>query len=342
MVEAIIKLVMTFNFKIVGLIGLLGIILAAALLNITRPSFPVSAKELEISPGISFNEILDKLAADGFIRSKIFFEIYAIATGQARQLKPGRYLLSTDISIPALVKTLAMGPAEVSAVIYPGMTLKEIDDRLSSLKIIKSGELINLNANDLKKEYPWIAIAENNLDINLEGFLFPDTYNFFTGSNIDLVVKKFLDNFELRVLPFFKDYSNMLKVINIASILEKEIFDYNERQIVSSILTKRLTTGMPIQVDATLLYVKCSGRFLNCLALQGEDYKIDSSYNTYIHSGLPKAPISNPSVEAIKAVLNPQKSDYWYYLSDPKTGKTIFSKTLEEHNQNRAEYLLNK
>jgi len=342
MVEAIIKLVMTFNFKIIGLIGLLGIILVAALINITRPSTLASAKELEISPGISFDEISDKLADEGFIRSKILFEAYALITGRAHQFKPGRYFLFNDISIPALVKTLVNGPIEISVVIYPGMTLREIDDRLSSLKIIKPSELIDFNTNDLSVEYPWLAAAQDNLNINLEGFLLPDTYNFFTGSDINSVVKKILDNFKVTVLPFFNKYDNLPETINLASLLEKEVPDYNDRQIVGGILIKRLNAGMPLQVDATLFYAKCSGRFLDCPAPKIEDYKIDSPYNTYIYNGLPKSAIDNPSLDAIKAALNPQKSAYWYYLSDPKTGKTIFSKTLEEHNQNRAKYLLNK
>ncbi len=326
---------MTFNFKILGLIGLLGIILALGFLNIARPSFSASAKELQISPGASFSEILNKLDSEGFIRSKTIFRVYALITGSASQFKPGRYFLDTDVSIPALIKILTDGPVEVSVVIYPGMTLKEIDDRLSSLEIIKSGELINFDASSFKKDYPWITDS-------LEGFLLPDTYNFFTGSDADSVARRVLSNFKAGVLPNFNGYDNIPKIINLAALLEKEVPDYNDRRIVSGILIKRLNIGMPLQVDASLIYAKCSGRFLNCPGLTADDYKIDSPYNTYVYNGLPKTAIGNPSLDAIKAALNPQKSDYWYYLSEQKTGKTIFSKTLEEHNQNRAKYLLNK
>jgi len=185
----------------------------------------------------------------------------------------------------------------------------------------------------------------------LEGFLLPDTYIFFLGSDPDLVVKKFLDNFELKALPritqlvelrglpFFENSSNILKIINLASLLEKEIPDTKEQQIAAGILMKRLAVGMPLQVDAALVYGKCFGKFLDCPPLREEDYKIKSPYNTYLYGGLPKTPICNPGLKAIKAALNPQKSDYWYYLSDPKTKKTVFSKTLDEHNKNRAEYL---
>ena len=105
----------------------------------------------------------------------------------------------------------------------------------------------------------------------------------------------------------------------IASMLEKEIPDDGEREIAAGILEKRLKNKMPLQIDATIIYLKCGGRFLNCAPLQKSDYKIDSPYNTYIYQGLPPAPISNPSLRAILAAIRGKDSSYWYYLSDPKT-----------------------
>jgi len=291
-------------------------------------------RDLEIKAGMSFDEVADELKTENLIQSKTIFKIYSLIMGQARQFRPGRYILATGISIPELVKTLTSGPAEISVVIAPGMTLKEIDEKLSSLAVIKPNDLVDFNINSLKKNYPWLEKIQS-----LEGFLLPDTYNFFLGSGPDLVVKRFVDNFELKVLPFFGKSDNLLEIINLASILEKEVPDHYEARLAAGILMKRLAAKMPLQTDATLIYAKCSDKFLNCPSLQEEDYKIKSPYNTYLYTGLPKAPISNPGLEAIKAALNPQQSDYWYYLSDPKTKKTVFSKTLDEHNKNRAEYL---
>jgi len=292
-------------------------------------------QDLEIKAGMSFDEVADELKAENLIQSKTVFKIYSLITGQARQLKPGRYILPTNISIPKLVRTLTNGPAKVSAIIAPGMTIKEIDEKLSSLAVIKPDDLINFDIDSLKNGYSWLGKVQS-----LEGFLLPDTYTFFLGSAPDLVVKKFLDNFELKALPFFENSGNLLiKTINLASLLEKEIPDAEEQQIAAGILMKRLAVGMPLQVDAALVYGKCFGKFLDCPPLQEEDYKIKSPYNTYLYGGLPKSPICNPGLKAIKAALNPQKSDYWYYLSDPKTKKTVFSKTLDEHNKNRAKYL---
>jgi len=339
---------MPFNFKTPGLV-FFSVAVAGLLIFYVGNSFLVgpsaSIKEFDISSGAGFYEISNKLAIEDIIRSEIVFEIYALATNSASQFKPGRYFLPSHISIPKLVEVLRNGPPEIAVLIVPGMTAKEIDDKLSSLGIIKSGELINFDITPLEEKYQWLSLIKDKpkgAGGFLEGFLLPDTYNFFAGSDTNLIVEKFLDNFKSKALTFFGDYNSLLKTINLASILEKEVPDYNDRQLVAGILIKRLSVGMPLQADAGLVYFKCSAKFINCPGLNQEDYKIDSPYNTYLHGGLPQTAIDNPSLEAIKAALNPQKSDYWYYLSDSETQKTIFSKTLDEQNQNRAKYLLNR
>lgn len=290
---------------------------------------------IEIPQKSSFSEIAEKLDQAGLIRSKTAFKIYSLLAGQAHRFKPGKYLISaTDaakLSTPKLTKILIAGPKEISIIIYPGMTLKEIDERLANSGIIKKNELISFNVDSLKNDYPWLP--------SLEGFLLPDTYYFFPVTEPDLTIRKILDNFKLKALPFFNGNANMLKTLTLASLLEKEIPDNDEKRIAAGILKKRLSIGMPLQIDATVIYAKCEGRFLNCPALSKEDYKINSPYNTYLSPGLPAAPISNPSLETIKAAMEPLKTDYWYYLSDPETKKTIFSKTLDEHNQNKVKYL---
>lgn len=321
--------------KISGfLASLIFFIILLALINF--PGKAAAVQKFKIAPGTGFNEIADRLKSGGLIRSETVFKIYNLLTGQARRLKAGTYILSNNFSIIELSNALTAGPSDVSVLISPGMTLKEADEKLSFLNVIEPGELINFNVDSLKNNYPWLEEAKS-----FEGFILPDSYDFFLGSDADSVARKFLDSFALRVLPFFKRSDSILKTLILASLLEKEIPDYGERQIVAGILIKRLEAGMPLQVDASVIYAKCAGKFLNCPPLQEQDYKIDSPYNTYLYNALPEGPICNPDLDAIKAVLFYKKSDYWYYLSDPKTKKTIFAKTLDEQNQNRAKYLLN-
>ncbi|MEE8131657.1 MAG: endolytic transglycosylase MltG [Candidatus Paceibacterota bacterium] len=296
---------------------------------------------LDIPQKLSFAEITEKLSQSGLIRSKKVFKIYSLITGRAHRFKPGKYFFppagEAGLSTPELTKILVAGPAEIPIIIYPGMTLKEIDERLTNSGIIQKNELINFNRDkfdNLKTRYSFLEGAKS-----LEGFLLPDTYYFFPVTEPDLTIQKILGNFKLKALPFFDNNANILKTLILASLLEKEIPDNNERQVAAGILEKRLSVGMALQVDATIVYIKCEGRFSNCPTLLKEDYKIDSPYNTYLEPGLPPTPISNPSLEAIKSAIEPIKTDYWYYLSDPETKRTIFSKTLEEHNKNKVKYL---
>lgn len=149
---------------------------------------------------------------------------------------------------------------------------------------------------------------------SLEGFLFPDTYRFFPNSTANDVVEKFMTNFYKQAVPALKDSQrDFYETLIIASILEKEVPFHEDRRLVSGLLYRRLRIGMALQVDA--------------------------APETYDHPGLPAKPIGNPGADAIRAAANPLASEYLYYLSDPKTKKTIFSKTFDEHVQNKFKYL---
>ena len=121
----------------------------------------------------------------------------------------------------------------------------------------------------------------------------------------------------------------------MASILEKEVVSLHDKKIVAGILWKRIANGVPLQVDSTINYITQK----NNASVSVKDTDIDSPYNTYKYSGLPKGPISNPGIDSIMAAIYPTKSQYWYYLSADGTGKTIFSQTLEEHAAAIAKYL---
>ncbi|MEK9150747.1 MAG: endolytic transglycosylase MltG [Patescibacteria group bacterium] len=289
-------------------------------------------KVFEIAPKTGFNEIAEKLAEKKIISSAAIFKIYGAVAGKARRLKPGRYVFQGEVSAAEVLEILTVGPKDVAATIVPGATLLEIDEQLNSLGIIKAGDIVNFDVAGLKGEHPWLGLKTGSL----EGFLLPDTYFFSMDSDPKDVVNKMLINFEKKALTLFDNNVNLEKLA-LASILEKEIPDYEERRLVAGILEKRLASGVPLQVDASVIYAKC-GKFLNC-PLSKKDYMIDSPHNSYLYKGWPPSPISNPSVSAIKAALQPEKSSYWYYLSDPKTKKTIFADTLDEHNQNKAVYL---
>ncbi|MEK7149574.1 MAG: endolytic transglycosylase MltG [Patescibacteria group bacterium] len=334
------------NKKMLVIFG--GVILFFVIVNIVfiqllKPiSITGNAKhiDLKIEQGMGAEEIAGELYSKNLIRSEWVFKFFSFLNGKSFRFKPGAYKLNFSQSIPEIVDILTAGPKIVSVTVIPGMTLNEIDDKMADLKILKKGELSHFDFKTLKERYSFLAKVKS-----LEGFLFPDTYLFFVGSEPKDVVEKILDNFsEKTALVFGKDLrilenDDIFNKLILASLLEKEIPDYRERQIAAGILEKRIRNGMPIQIDATVIYAKCGGRFSGC-GLNQADFKINSTFNTYIYLGYPPMPISNPALESIKAAIEPIKSEYWYYLSDPVTKKTIFSKTLDEHAKNREKYLL--
>lgn len=302
---------------------------------------------------------LDQIAADleqsRLVRSRQVFKLYSFITGNAHRLKPGLYFFEPGFSLGQITTLLVSGPEDVVFTIKPGATLKEIDEALSALGVIQKGEITDFSPTLLEGEYPWVEGLPKGLTRDggaanigdkggnsLEGFLLPDTYNFSLGSDPALVLRKILDNFKEKALPLFPRNSDLIRKLTLASLLEKEAPDEGDRRIIAGILEKRLNVVMPLQVDATVVYAVCGGKFAGCAPLKKSDYLADSPYNTYRVTGLPRGPIANPGPKAIEASLGAQPSAYWYYLSDPKTGKTIFSKTLDEHNQNRVKYLLNR
>ena len=178
------------------------------------------------------------------------------------------------------------------------------------------------------------------LSPDLEGYLFPDTYEFFLDSTVEVVKGKFVENLaqQLGDLGLSIEDDDLSRILTLASLVQEEVKDPQEMRIVAGIFEERLDAGIPLQIDATLCYIKES-RGRECLPIEKADKELDSPYNTYLYQGLPPAPISNPGLDAIKAVLSPANSPYLYYISDPETGRTIFSKTLDEHNQNVIKYL---
>jgi len=192
--------------------------------------------------------------------------------------------------------------------------------------------------NNLQEDFTEFKFLKDKpLDKNLEGYLFPDTYNIEKNDGVKKIVEKMLENFGIKLdsqlrEEIQKQGKSVFEIITMASLIEKEVRIYIDKETVSGVLWKRLDSNMPLQVDATIVYV--TGK----KTVSKEETKIDSLYNTYKYLGLPFGPICNPGLDSIKAAIYPKESKYWYYLSTLE-GETIFSRTLEEHNMNKAKHL---
>ena len=176
-------------------------------------------------------------------------------------------------------------------------------------------------------------------DVGLEGYMFPDTYRVAKDAKPEDVVQKMLENFNRKLTPEMRadialQGKTIFDVITMASIIEREASDTEDRKIISGILWKRVEAGMALQADATLTYITGNGTF----ALSADDLAVDSPYNTYKYPGLPVGPISNPGLDAILAAIYPKASPFWFYLHD-KAGNPHYSKTFEEHKINKEKYL---
>jgi UPF0755 protein len=268
-------------------------------------------KIFAVERGQGLFEIGKNLEKERLIKSKIFFDFYVILIRKEKNLQAGEYFLSSSMNIPQIAQKIISGDiAKVKVTIPEGFTVREIEEMLG---IKLAGE-------------------------NLEGYLFPDTYYFPIDVSGKEVVKIMRENFEKKISPYKEEIEKsgktLQEIIIMASLIEKEVKTKEEKELVSGILWKRLKAGIPLQVDATITFI--TGKKTAKISL--EDLQIDSPYNTYKYKGLPPGPICNPGLESILAALYPKESDYWYYLSTPE-GKTLFFKTLEEHNLAKAKYL---
>lgn len=324
--------------RIIGVVAVLFLVLLFGLFayRLDPASADAAAAPLifEVRRGEGFREIIARLSAAHLIRSSFATEAVALLNGSALRMQPGLYRLSPVLSTLEILRELTPnGPKEVAVTIPEGSNLYQIDAILADALVIRRGELVSFQG----------AHGQGNL----EGKLFPDTYRFFVGSDIKVIVQKFLENFnEKTAVLLTKDGENAERDLVVASIVDKEVPDPNDQKMVAGILWKRLKAGMPLQADAAVCYAKLQKQppsagnpVTSCYPLAPLDYRIDSPYNTYLYKGLPPGPIGNPGISAIRASISPKSSPYWFYLSDPKTGKTIFAKTLDEQAQNKVKYL---
>lgn len=305
------------------LIGLAVIAAFVVEIGPATPGVQAATTVFEVKDGDGFRAIVANLAQAGLIRSVLATETLAAITGRASHLQPGLYRLSATMSTLQILDQLsAANGGEVTVTVPEGSSIVHVDEILSEALVIPKGALL--------------AFAKGSSS-TIEGRLFPDTYRFFTNAPVGAVVGRMTENFDEKAGPVLaKDQKNKEKDLVVASIVEKEVPDPEDQKVVAGILWKRLAAGMPLQADATLCYMKLPAV---CYPLTALDKRTDSPYNTYLYKGLPPTPIGNPGMSAITAAVQPKSSPYWYYLSDPNTGKTIFAKTLDEQNQNRVKYL---
>ncbi len=329
----------TFSYCIL-ILGI-SVLLAAFAILAANDMFALVKTEkeatVEIEDGATLREVADALADGGVIRYPSLFWAFAKMTDMDNQILPGTYTLNASMDYRSLLSKIKYRPDTkriVTVTIPEGM---EQDDIFALLEANGVCEAYRLQA--YAKYYDFSYSFLKNLpysDKRLEGYLFPDTYDFYIGEAPERVLKKFLSNFnrkwdvDLKARAENIDMS-IREVMIIASMIEREAKYDDERPTISSVIHNRLRSdSFPhLQIDATVQYALPEWKE----TLTSEDLKIDSPYNTYLCEGLPIGPISNPGLAAIRAALYPEETNYYYYVAR-KNGWHYFAATNAEHEEN--------
>lgn len=271
----------------------------------------------------------------GIIQYKSLFKLYSSVSDAKEKMDPGTYELSTLYDYRAIVKKMQFGSdSQVRTMVtFPeGFTMEEMFKRLEENKICKYDELMNCAANE-EFGYKFLEGIPLGDAKRLEGFLFPDTYEFYQGMTPEAAIDTFLQIFHYKLTAEMWDLANakglsMRDIVNIASMIEKEAADDNERAQIASVIYNRLKANMPLGIDATIQYALPEHKE----QLTADDLAIDSPYNTRKVTGLPPTPIANPGMPSITAALKPATTNYYYYALDTATGKHKFFNSASEFN----------
>lgn len=290
------------------------IALASVFISTIKKPLKISQSEVvNVEEGDSFYSIINSLSNEKKIKSPFIIKIYAKLTGLDLEVVPGSHTLEKGMSVKDIAKTLkdTNNANAITITIPEGFNIEDIATRVEEKGICTKDEFLSA-----VKSYPLPSYVKDNPDkrYNLEGFLFPDTYNFKIGVEPEYIIETMIKRFEevwneiTEGLDIKED--DIEKIINVASIIEKEARVDEDRPLIASVIYNRLEQDMPLQIDATVIYAH--GYYIE--NVRNRHLAIESKYNTYLHKGLPVGPICNPGAPSIKAALNPANTNYLFYL----------------------------
>lgn len=307
------------------------------------------AVEFIIERGASTSQIAAKLKEQNLIKNETVFKLLSKINGYDGTYKSGTHLVSSDLSYDEMMRVLSSNPATRKVTIPEGKTFTQIVDILYNNKIIKDKAKFIETANTADFDYDFLKNLPER-KYRLEGYLFPDTYEYDYNASDREIIVKMLDNFDKKFKTKYRDMianlpveMDMDKVVIMASIIEREAKDPDDRHIIAGVLYNRLKSKdaslRKLQVDASIQYIllKTTGSYKERLLY--EDLEVDDPYNTYLYEGLPPGPICCPGEASIKAAVNPDDTPYYYYVAkNDGSGGHAFAKTYKEHQANIKKY----
>ena len=299
---------------------------------------------ISIKMNTSPKEISYALEDANIVDNALFFYLKAKNDGVTKNFKAGDFVLNTSMSYEEIINTLqSTGQSQqLKLLVKEGETQEDIARNLDDMGIVTYDEFINA-CNNITYDYKFLKDlpTDEARKNKLEGYLYPDTYFLSENDTAEDIVNRLLRRFdELYTEDLYKKAESLNlttdEVVTIASIVEREVRYTPEKSIVASVVYNRLEKGIKLQMDATVLYAKGEHSDRTLIS----DTKIESPYNTYYIEGLPIGPISNPSIDTIKAVLNPADTDYLYYVvKDDATGEHFFTNDYNEFLEAKEKYI---
>lgn len=286
-----------------------------------------------IEKGSNAKQIASDLENEDLVVSDSSFAKTVESEDLDQKLRYGSFVLSPSMTLREVVTVLTTeGTGELALTVPEGWTIEDIDNKLTELDLIEAGAFKDCT---VSCDFSYSFLSE---DQSLEGYLFPDTYFLDSANfNVEGLINQMLQNFDTRWTDEMQstlDASgrSLADVVNVASMVEKEVRTEDDLPIVAGIIWKRLDNDWMLGIDATLLYKDEDH------SLTSEDLATESPYNTRLATGLPPTPICNPGLASLEAALSPETSDYWFYLTDSE-GAVHYAATNEEHEQNKAKHL---
>ncbi len=287
-----------------------------------------SMTKVYIPKGSTFPQIEKMLTEKGVLRYPFAFRILVVGSMASKKLQYGEYAFPAPPSALELRETLVSGDvAKYQVTIPDGSTLFDIAESLGNLELADPADFLEAATS------PALASQMGIPGSTLEGYLFPDTYLLVKDMTMEEIIGVMVRRFRRKFTPEMegkaeKSGFTLKQIVTIASIIEKETGMEEEKPLVSAVIRNRLSLGMPLQMDPTVIYglKKFGGN------LTRKDLRQDHPYNTYRNRGLPPGPISNPGLTSLVAAVEPADADYLYFVSR-NDGSHRFSRTLREHNK---------
>lgn len=289
----------------------------------------------------SLDSVALQLEEKKVIRSAQFLIKYLkMAQVNVKSIPQGNYIIKPGIPIKELIMDLQKGESDFAIVTIPeGYTLYQIAEKLEKNNLVTKDEFINSNLDSIDKEK--LLSSSQGTFYSIEGYLFPDTYYIPYSSSLENILELMFGNFTRVFSQKYRDRAKELglsveQIITIASLIEKEAANDQERSRIAGVIYNRLKKDMLLQIDAAVIYANTKGQS-SLSKVTYSHLRYDSKYNTYLYKGLPPGPIASPGRPSIEAALYPESHEYLYYVAG-ENGH-VFSKTYEEHLANVKKYI---